>query len=94
MKLAEIMKEPLEFAWWAEIFTKQPCCTYYFGPFASAKEADLAKSGYIEDLVQEKAQGITVQIKLCEPLDLTIFQDELAEAASVGYLNHWIANKG
>ena len=83
MKLAEIMK-PSEFAWWAEIFTQQPCCTYYFGPFTSAKEADLAQSGYIEDLVQEKAQGITVQIQWCEPLDLTIFEDELAESYECG----------
>ena len=84
MKLAEIMKEPLEFAWWVEIFTKQPCCTYYFGPFVSAKEAEQTQSGYIEDLVQEKAQGIIVQIQLCEPLDLTIVKDELAESYECG----------
>lgn len=68
--------EKLELAWWIEIVTQEPACTYYFGPFISAKEAKLSQAGYIEDLEQEKAQGISVQIKQCQPLELTIFEEE------------------
>jgi hypothetical protein len=59
-------------AWWVEITTDRPHCTYYFGPFATAVEADLAKGGYIEDLEGESAQGISVTIKRCKPEQLTI----------------------
>jgi hypothetical protein len=37
-------------AWWLEIKTNQPTCTYYFGPFERAEEAEALKGGYIEDL--------------------------------------------
>lgn len=67
--------EKFELAWWVEIITTEPACTYYFGPFISAKEALLSKDGYIEDLEQEQAQGITVEIKQCHPQELTIFED-------------------
>lgn len=59
-------------AWWVEISTARPHCTYYFGPFASAVEADTAKAGYIEDLEGEFAQGIQVAIKRCKPVQMTI----------------------
>jgi hypothetical protein len=65
-----------------EILIARPCCTYYFGPFESVEEAVLAQPGYIEDLVNEGAQGIAVQIKWCKPRNLTIFfEDELAESS-------------
>jgi hypothetical protein len=35
-------------AWWVEIVTKKPDCKYYFGPFASHREAQLSQLGYIE----------------------------------------------
>lgn len=62
-------------AWWVEIVTQNPRCTYYFGPFLSVKEAQAASSGYIEDLQQEGAQGIAVNVKRCKPADLTIADD-------------------
>jgi hypothetical protein len=62
-------------AWWVEITTERPHCTYYFGPFATAVEADQAKAGYIEDLESESAQGILVAIKRCKPVQLTIDRD-------------------
>ncbi len=65
-------------AWWVEIVTQTPRCTYYFGPFLSVKEANAAKGGYIEDLEQEGAQGITVAMKRCNPAILTI-SEELGE---------------
>lgn len=62
-------------AWWVEIVTHNPRCTYYFGPFLSSKEANVAKAGYIEDLEYEGAQGITVTVKRCKPARLTIAED-------------------
>ncbi|MFB2977671.1 DUF1816 domain-containing protein [Microseira sp. BLCC-F43] len=61
--------------WWLEVKTKQPYCIYYFGPFDNAAEAEQAQEGYLEDLKQEGAQEIEIQIKLYSPSDLTIFQD-------------------
>ena len=66
-------------AWWVEINTERPRCTYYFGPFASAGEADEAKAGYIEDLEGESAQGIQVAIKRCKPAQMTIDYEESAQ---------------
>lgn len=66
-------------AWWIEIDTQQPSCTYYFGPFLNKKEAFDAQSGYLEDLKNEGTQGITVECKRCkQPTELTI-SNELGE---------------
>lgn len=65
-------------AWWVEIKTDMPRCTYYFGPFNSMQEANGEKAGYIEDLQGEGAQNITVLIKRCKPARLTI-ADEMEE---------------
>ncbi|MBW4489286.1 MAG: DUF1816 domain-containing protein [Trichocoleus desertorum ATA4-8-CV12] len=68
--------ETLGLAFWVEIVTDRPRCTYYFGPFLSSQEAQAAKSGYVEDLEQEGAQGIRVTVKRCKPpADLTISDD-------------------
>lgn len=76
MKLTEIIKEKqFRLAWWLEIVSAKPYCIYYFGPFSSAKKAQQVQAGYIEDLAQEGAQGIDVQIKRCQPIDLTISTD-------------------
>lgn len=72
--LANLLNK-LGLAWWVEVVTGNPRCTYYFGPFTSEKEADQAKSGYVEDLEQEKAQGIIVSIKRCKPTKLTVYED-------------------
>ncbi|MFB2923346.1 MULTISPECIES: DUF1816 domain-containing protein [Aerosakkonema] len=61
--------------WWLEIITKDPYCIYYFGPFDSLKEAQEEQSGYIEDLKQEGVGEIYAQIKLSDPVELTICQD-------------------
>lgn len=65
-----------EFAWWVEINTTVPRCTYYFGPFDSEQEAQLSRSGYVEDLYQEEARDIIALVKQCQPDVLTIFQDK------------------
>jgi Domain of unknown function (DUF1816) len=65
----------LGLAWWVEIVTQNPRCTYYFGPFLSSADAKVATKGYIEDLETEGAQGIQVNVKRCKPNDLTIADD-------------------
>ncbi|WP_375515018.1 DUF1816 domain-containing protein [uncultured Nostoc sp.] len=62
-------------AWWVEIVTQNPRCTYYFGPFLSSSDAKLSSIGYIEDLEMEGAQGISVNVKRCKPNTLTIAED-------------------
>ncbi|OKH38157.1 hypothetical protein NIES2119_11425 [[Phormidium ambiguum] IAM M-71] len=76
--MKEVLLSILNFlglAWWIEIVTRKPQCTYYFGPFLTVKEADLAKTGYIEDLETEGAMGFIVFIKRCKPNELTVEQD-------------------
>jgi hypothetical protein len=82
MKIAETIEqaftsylEKLGIAWWIEIVTAEPTCTYYFGPFMSAKEAESYKGGYLEDLESEGAQGFAVYIHRCQPTELTIAND-------------------
>ncbi len=61
--------------WWIEIETNIPSCIYYFGPFDSFPEAQLYQQGYIEDFIEEKAQGITVTLKKCQPIMFTICKE-------------------
>ncbi|BAZ06439.1 hypothetical protein NIES3974_31000 [Calothrix sp. NIES-3974] len=73
-KLVNVFQN-LGLAWWVEVVTQNPRCTYYFGPFLSAAEAETARDGYVEDLVQEGAQGISTSVKRCKPGALTIAED-------------------
>lgn len=65
----------LGLAWWVEVKTEAPKCTYYFGPFVSTEAAEAARPGYVEDLQGEGAQNISVVIKRCKPARLTIADD-------------------
>ncbi|HBQ99982.1 MULTISPECIES: DUF1816 domain-containing protein [unclassified Roseofilum] len=65
----------LGFAYWIEIKTQTPSCTYYFGPFQSIEEAEEVQHGYEEDLKAEAAEGISTLIKQCKPEALTISGD-------------------
>lgn len=67
------------FAYWVEIKTDNPRCTYYFGPFLSDREAREMAPGYVEDLKEEGAQGIGVKIGRMKPTELTVFEEELGE---------------
>lgn len=62
-------------SWWVRIHTEVPHCTYYFGPFTDANEAQSHQIGYIEDLVQEGAQGINVATHRGKPEALTIVKE-------------------
>ncbi|MGA7934105.1 MAG: DUF1816 domain-containing protein [Kovacikia sp.] len=70
-------------AWWVEVKTETPRCTYYFGPFLGSKLAEASKAGYVADLEQEGALGITVSVKRCKPSKLTV-SDDLGEKPSQG----------
>lgn len=61
----------LSLAWWVEIKTSFPTCTYFFGPFLSREEAEVALPGYVEDLKAEQAQNIVTHIQRCKPTQLT-----------------------
>ncbi|QYO64870.1 DUF1816 domain-containing protein [Leptolyngbya sp. 7M] len=83
----ELWLSTLEFlglAWWIEITTESPNCTYYFGPYVSASEAESDQSGFVEDLEQEGAKAIQVTIKRCKPSQLTIFDETLDAQAARG----------
>jgi Domain of unknown function (DUF1816) len=64
--------QTMGWAWWVEIITEQPNCTYYFGPFLSRHEAQAAEAGYGEDLWQEGVENMSVQIKRCQPAEVTL----------------------
>jgi hypothetical protein len=83
-KLANVANA-LGLAWWVEVTTASPPCTYYFGPFWSSDEADDARGGYVEDLEQEGAQGIFATVKRCKPEALTIYEDEAAPQGSPSF---------
>ncbi len=70
-RMAEVFHR-LGLAWWVEVKTQTPPCTYYFGPFISAKDAETALPGYIQDLESEQAQGIVTTVKRCKPKQLTM----------------------
>jgi len=61
-----------EMAWWVRIHTIIPCVTYYFGPFTSQAEAKQCYPGYVADLKQEKAVGISVRLQRTQPTVLTV----------------------
>ena len=69
-------------ALWVEIITENPKCTYYFGPFLFKSEAECEKNGYIEDLQGEGARIVSVNVKKCQPTNLTIFEETEENGAS------------
>ncbi|NJO80047.1 MAG: DUF1816 domain-containing protein [Cyanobacteria bacterium RM1_2_2] len=82
----ELWLSTLEFlglAWWIEVKTESPSCTYFFGPYGSAREAEAAQAGFIEDLEQEGARNIQAEVKRCRPTQLTIFDEREVKSASV-----------
>ncbi|AFY39634.1 protein of unknown function DUF1816 [[Leptolyngbya] sp. PCC 7376] len=67
-------------AYWLEVTTETPECTYYFGPFNNREEAVSAQGGYLEDLANEGAVNIRVNLKRCStPKELTIFDESLVK---------------
>lgn len=72
------VKELKRVPYWLKITTKVPKCTYYFGPFDSPLEAKALQAGFIEDLMEEDAQGIHLELEQCpQPDVLTVYDDEI-----------------
>lgn len=65
-------RSPQSQEWWVKIITRNPKCTYFFGPFESSTEAVSHQNGYVEDLEEEGAQGIRVSLQKSHPKQLTI----------------------
>jgi hypothetical protein len=63
--------------WWIKIHTVIPCVTYFFGPFDSLEEAEQNHWGYMEDLMAEKAFGITFEFQKTQPNALTLIDSPL-----------------
>ena len=63
-------------AFWVEIVTDRPECTYYFGPFDNRKDAEASVPGYVEDLQQEDATVVKSEVKRFRPQNLTIYDDK------------------
>lgn len=61
-----------EFGWWLKILTDKPMYIYYFGGFNSYFAAESSKNGYIQDLIQEGSEIVEIEIKQCQPKQLTI----------------------
>ena len=74
--ISSVIKHKFSLPYWVEITTQQPNCIYYFGSFDNYNEAETMQHGYIEDLREEKAIGISAQIKRCLPTKLTIVKGE------------------
>ncbi len=70
-----------QLSWWVKIQTAKPECIYYFGSFDTQIEAEVAQYGYVEDLMMEKASGISVEITQGQPKILTIFTEESTSRA-------------
>ena len=58
------------FGWWIIILTNNPNYMYYFGPFDNYWEAGWCKNGYVQDLKEEKAKIIDIEIEQCQPRQL------------------------
>jgi hypothetical protein len=69
--------EALRLSWWIEVFTAHPLCIYYFGPFETKQEAQVAQEGHLEDLRSEGAEIMSMQTSFSQPRRLTIYEDEL-----------------
>ncbi|HBE18118.1 MAG TPA: hypothetical protein DDW51_10990 [Cyanobacteria bacterium UBA11367] len=63
--------EALGLAYWVEIITTNPPDFYYFGPFSSAKEAEIYQGGFIQDILDDGIEIIAVHIKRCHSPKLT-----------------------
>ncbi len=61
-----------ESGWWVKILTNKPIYIYYFGVFSTYYEAEWSTNGYIQDLIQEGSEIVDIQIKQCQPKQLTI----------------------
>ncbi len=63
----------LGIAWWAEVETKEPSTTYWFGPFLTRRSLQGNLSAFLEDLSEEGMNSIDHRLVRCrrgEPLTI------------------------
>lgn len=65
-----LTNEHRSLAWWLKVNTVNPSMTYYFGPFISAQEAEIAQPSYINNLEQDGLQIQTIQIQQRQPASI------------------------
>ena len=61
--------------YWVKIITKNPRFIYYFGPCNNYAEAHTMHYGFVEDLVAEQANVVSIKIKRYLPKKLTITKE-------------------
>ena len=76
--------EKMGLACWIEVMTESPKCIYYFGPFASGGDAESSLEDYLEDLREENAEIVSVEIRRGIPRELTVLEEEMEN-----YLLNW-----
>jgi hypothetical protein len=63
-------------AFWLRLRTEFPNCIYYFGPFATERDALTAMQGYREDLAGEGIDCVYYKLKrMAEPRELTLIPE-------------------
>jgi hypothetical protein len=70
--LEENISTSNELMWWTKLYTKNPFCIYYFGPFDKVEDAKESRSGYIEDLENEGSTIVFLRFLQLNPQDLTV----------------------
>ena len=73
----QLVLKQLKMPWWIKIHTIIPCVTYFFGPFDSLEEAEQNHWDYMEDLIAEKAFGMTFEFQKAQPNALTLIDSPL-----------------
>ncbi len=66
-----------ELGWWLEIVTAKPLCLYYFGAFMTHQEAASQQAGFVEDLLQENALILSVNLQFLQPNQIILIRDDL-----------------
>lgn len=58
--------------WWTKIYTINPFCIYYFGPFDQIEEAQNSRFGYVQDLEDEDSKIVYIKYLRLNPQNLTV----------------------
>jgi Domain of unknown function (DUF1816) len=70
--LEDINSTSIHLMWWTKIYTINPFCIYYFGPFEEENNAQNSNFGYVEDLENEGTKVVFVKLKYLIPEKLTV----------------------
>lgn len=62
--------------WWIKITTFHPTCIYYFGPFQNFEEAAKKCPDYVQNLIDDGNQKMSIVIKRCLPAELIKWDED------------------